>query len=70
MIIAVHANLERLFQFLLVEMLAAFFTAHKDILCADDALGVAHRLDLAFLFFGTRAYEKSEVRSQRPEVSN
>jgi hypothetical protein len=29
---------------------AALFAAHKDILSPDDALFVAHRLDLAFLF--------------------
>ena len=37
-IIAVRANLERLFQFLLVEVLAAFFAADKDILSAHDAV--------------------------------
>src|SRR6266404_714952 len=33
---AVHTNLERLFQFLLVEVLAALFAAHKDIFSPDD----------------------------------
>src|SRR5258706_6609760 len=66
---AVHANLERLFQFLLVEVLAAFFAAHKDIFSPDDALRVAHRLDLAFLFakpghISKNRSQKSETRSQ------
>src|SRR5712672_1285401 len=63
---AVHANLERLFQFLLVEVLAALFAAHKDILSPDDALRVAHRLDLAFLF--TKPGHISKNRSQKSET--
>src|SRR5258708_29596676 len=70
MITAVHANLERLFQLFLIEVLAAFFAAHKDILSPDDALRVAHRLDLAFLFTKPGHINKTEIRSQRPAVSN
>ena len=69
MITAVHAHLERLFQFFLVKVLAALFAAHKDILSPDDALRVAHRLDLAFLFakpghISKNRSQKSETRSQ------
>src|SRR5260221_4581953 len=65
---AVHANLERLFQFLLVEVLAAFFAAHQDIFSPDDALRVAHRLDLTFLF--TKPVHISKNRSQKSETSS
>ncbi len=37
MMTTVDANLQGLFQFFLVEVLAAFFAAHKDILSPDDA---------------------------------
>src|SRR6267154_1157796 len=37
MMTTVDTNLQCLFQFFLVEVLAAFFAAHKDILSPDDA---------------------------------
>ncbi len=66
MMVTVHANLLRLFQFFLVEVLAALFAAHKDILSPDDALRVAHRLDLAFLF--AKPGHISKNRSQKLET--
>ena len=50
MVVAVNADLQVLFQLALVEMLAAFFASHENIFRANDAIGVADRLDLAFLF--------------------
>jgi hypothetical protein len=46
----VHTNLERFFQLFLVQVRAALFAADKNILSPDDALRVAYRLDLSFLF--------------------
>src|SRR5438067_10165365 len=42
-IIAMNANLERLFQLFLVEMRAAFVAPDEDILSADDAILFAYR---------------------------
>ena len=69
MITAVDANLERLFQLFLVEVLAALFAAHKDILSPDDAVLVADRLDLAFLFTNQGIYQ-IEIRKSEPAVSH
>src|SRR5436190_3684851 len=62
-IVAVVTDLQVFFQLALVEMLAAFFAADEDILSADDALRLAHRLDLSF--FLTKPRHKN--RNQKSE---
>ena len=67
--IAVNADLKILFQFLLIQMRAAFIAPHKDIFGAHDAILVAYRLDLAFLFSEPgHKQQKSEVRIQTKHV--
>jgi hypothetical protein len=41
-------DLQVLFQLAFVEVFAAFFAAHEDVLSADDAVLFANRLDFAF----------------------
>src|ERR1043166_4508485 len=60
---AMHADLLRFFQLFFVKMLAALFATHKDILSTDDAILIAHRLDLAFLL--TKPGHKTESRIQK-----
>ena len=59
--IAVNADLKILFKFLLIEVRRAFVTPHKDIFGAHDAIFVAYRLDLTFLF--AEPGHRAEVRS-------
>src|SRR2546423_9694546 len=66
-IIAMHANLQRLFQLFLVKMRAAFIAPDENILSADDAILFAYRLDLAFLF-AEPGLKKPEIRYQSHEV--
>src|SRR5216684_4935931 len=79
MIIAVRANLKRVFQLLFVQMRAALVATHKNIFSADDALFIAHRLDLAFLFpkpghmkakseFRTRIHNETQGSNRKTEV--
>ena len=49
-IIAMNANLQRLFQLFLIKVRAAFIAPDENVLSADDAIFLAYRLDLAFLF--------------------
>jgi hypothetical protein len=67
MIIAMNANLERLFQLFLVKVRAALIAPYENILSADDAILFAYRLDLAFLFAkpGHKcSNQNSEIRIQ------
>src|ERR1043166_773541 len=61
---AMHADLLRFFQLFFVKMLAALFATHKDILSTDDAILIAHRLDLAFLLTKPGHKTESRIRSQ------
>src|SRR5947207_15326399 len=50
MVITMQANLYVVFEFALVEVRGTLFAADKDIFGADDAIFVADRFNLAFLF--------------------
>ena len=63
--VAVMADLKVFFQLAFVKMLAALFATDEDILSADDAILLAYRLDLAFLF----AKPGHRSRGQRSDVS-
>ena len=67
-IVAVHAHLEIVFQLALIEMRTAFVATDKDIFGANDALRVANRFDLAFLFTKP-GHMKSESRRQTSDIS-
>ena len=66
--IAVNADLKIIFELTLIEMLAAFVAPHEDIFGAHDAILVAYRLDLAFLFTKP-GHSETEFRNQNSEVS-
>ena len=70
MIVAVNADLQVVFQLALVEMLAALFAAHEDILSPDDAVGLAHRLDLAFLLTKPGHKESETLPYSLPDHTN
>ena len=63
-IIAMNANLQRLFQLFLVEVRTAFIAPDENVLSADDAILFAYRFDLAFLF-AKPGHAKTEVRDQK-----
>jgi hypothetical protein len=66
-IVAVMTDLQVLFQLAFVEVFAAFFAAHKDVLSADDAVLFANRLRSCLFSFETRAYKQmADVRIQNP----
>jgi hypothetical protein len=68
-IVAMNANLQRLFQLFLVKVRAAFIAPHENVLSADDAILFAYRLDLAFLF-AKPGHKRTEVRDQMSEISS